>query len=424
MKHEIAELLPFYANGTLDAADRARVEAELATCPACANELSELRTLAAALRSRAAATPPLAPSVLADALARIEEAPTLAPIDETPLGRAVINEAPSGNPQFAEALRVRTLRARVPWWSVPARYATAAALVVGFGATAAAALHAYESSIRGHGANGAGAPLQGAAVYRYTPAAAQNATVRKLTITTQHGAASPIRAEKQHRLAKRADLSLLVHDVEGALKNARATVHAEGGDITGMDDSTPRTTGEIHEGTLDAEVPADKLDATLDALAALGATQHRSVSAEDLDATIVDEEARLRNLRHEEEDLRRLMDRGGKVGDVLEVQQNLSDVRGQIEELEAAHRNDVHRVATSTITLQISEDRPDQLPAKPGPSARIDGAWHSGLTALADTITTLLAAIAWCIAYAPIPLAVIAAGGAITRIARTRAGTS
>ena len=30
--HEIAELLPFYANGTLDAADRARVDAELATC--------------------------------------------------------------------------------------------------------------------------------------------------------------------------------------------------------------------------------------------------------------------------------------------------------------------------------------------------------------------------------------------------------
>ncbi len=414
MKHEIAELLPFYANGTLDDADRARVEAELVTCAACANELAELRTLAAALRDRAAAAPALPPAALAAALDRIDTAAAPTSLDEASRARPLGGEAP----------RVRTLRPRPTWWSVPARYATAAAIVIGFGATAAAALHAYESSTRGHSPNGAGAPPQGAAVYRYTPAAAEKYSVAKIKINTQQAPSAPNTVEKQHRLAKRAQLSLLVHDVEGALKNARATVHVEGGEITGMDDSTPRTTGAVHDGTLDAEVPADKLDATLDALAALGGVQHRSVSAQDLGATIVDEEARLRNLHHEEDDLRQLMDRGGKVGDVLEVQQSLSDVRGRIEELEATHRSDVHRVATSTIALQLSEDRPDQLPAKPGPSARIDGAWHSGLNALADTITTLLAAIAWCTAYAPIPLTIIAAGAAIAHLTRTHARTS
>ena len=65
--------------------------------------------------------------------------------------------------------------------------------------------------------------------------------------------------------------------------------------------------------------------------------------ASAVDATIVDEEARLRNLRREEGDLRTLMDKGGKVDEILTVQQNLSDVRGQIEELDAQHQNDLHR---------------------------------------------------------------------------------
>ena len=87
--------------------DRARVEAELATLPDCAAELRELEALAAALNARADGAPHMPDHILDNALARIATPAT---------SRA--------------ATRLQTA-----WWGTPARYATAAALVVGFGAS-------------------------------------------------------------------------------------------------------------------------------------------------------------------------------------------------------------------------------------------------------------------------------------------------
>jgi anti-sigma factor ChrR (cupin superfamily) len=386
--HEIAELLPFYANGTLDAPDRARVEAELASCTSCAAELRELQTLGTALQARAADAPPLAQHLIDGALARVTAAPV-----------------------SSAATRLRTA-----WWGTPARYATAAALVVGVGAAAAAAYHAHETDLA---RNTQGMTVASAdrttTIFRVTPQpngapqavtkTADSTPTNATPVEQRHATESAPTVAKQHRLAKKARLELLVRDVEASLKQAQSVAHAAGGEIIALDDSSPRTGDATHEAKVDVEVPANALDATLDRLAAIGTVQNRGIDAEDVDATIVDEEARLRNLRREEDDLRKLMDKGGKVDEILTVQQNLSDVRGQIEQLAAQHANDLHRVATSTISVALSEDRPNATPAKPGPTARIDGAWHSGLNALADTVVTLLTTIVWCVAYAPFPLA-------------------
>jgi Domain of unknown function (DUF4349)/Putative zinc-finger len=404
--HQIAELLPFYANGTLDGAERARVEAELATCTSCAAELRELQSLGVALKARADDAPPLAQHVIDDALARVSVAPV-----------------------SSAALTLRTA-----WWGTPARYATAAALVVGVGAAAAAAYHAHEADIA---RTTAGISTMTAerrtTIFRVTPAPNGAAVATK---TADRVAANPAPAgnrdasepapavAKQHRLAKKARLELLVRDVERSLKQAQSVVRDAGGDVVALADSSPRTDEAIHEAKLDVEVPANALDATLDRLATIGTVQNRAIDADDVDAAIVDEEARLRNLRREEADLRKLMDKGGKVDEILNVQQNLSDVRGQIEQLDAEHAHDLHRVATSTISLALTEDRPNAVPAKPGPTARIDGAWHSGLNALADTVVALLTTIVWCVAYAPFPLALGGLAYLATRLFKKRAAAA
>ena len=399
-EHDIAELLPFYANGTLDAADRARVEAELATCATCAGELRELHAIAAALNARAADAPALPAHVLDDALARIGSAAASGPITKL----------------------------HTTWWGIPARYATAAALVVGFGAVAAAAYHAHELQVA---SQGAGDGLQVANVFRVTPGPGKGpraqgapAPMALKVAPAQRAADAATAVAKQHRLAKKARIELLVRDVEASLKQAQSTVRDAGGDVTALNDASPRTADAVHGATIDVEVPAERLEGTLDALARLGAVQTRAIDAEDVDASIVDEEARLRNLRRAEVDLRALMDKGGKVDEILNVQQNLTEVRGQIEQLDAQHKHDLHRVATSTIQVTLTEDRPNAAPAKPGPTARIDGAWHRGLDALADTVVSLLATIAWCAAFSPIALALAALAYAATRLVRRRAASA
>ncbi|HEY0383346.1 MAG TPA: DUF4349 domain-containing protein [Candidatus Elarobacter sp.] len=405
--HEIAELLPFYANGTLDAAERARVDAELATCTICASELRELQALAATLKSRADETPPLPEHVLDDVFARIS----------TP------------------ATALAATRLRTAWWGTPARYATAAMLVVGFGAAAFAAHQARVASFNDNAMLGAptATDVKQTTVYRVTPGPnAEKLTIQRGPVPNAAPASKSIAAgqpsapsepavAKQHRLAKKARLDLLVRDVESTLKQAQSAVHRAGGEVTALNDTSPRSTGSVHAATLTVEVPAARLEDTLDHLGLLGTVETRAIDAEDVDATIVDEEARLRNLRRAETDLRKLMDKGGKVDDILTVQQNLSEVRGQIEQLDAQHRNDLHRVATSTIAISLTEDRPNATPAKPGPTARIDGAWHSGLNALADNLMAFITLLVWCIAYAPIPLALAGVTYAVARTLHKRA---
>jgi len=388
--HDIAELLPFYANGTLDTAERARVETELATCTTCASELRELHALAATLKARADAAPPLPEHVLDDAFARIA----------TP------------------ATAIAATRLHTAWWGTPARYATAAMLVVGFGAAAFAAHHAREANVTATDTGGgAVSDVKQTTIFRVTP----GPNAQKITVQHEHAAAPAEQTvAKQHRLAKKARLDLLVRDVEATLKQAQSAVRRAGGDVTSLDDTSPRSAGSVHAATMVVEVPADRLEDTLDHLGLLGTVQQRAIDAEDVDAAIVDEEARLRNLRRAETDLRTLMDKGGKVDDILTVQQNLSEVRGQIEQLDAQHRNDVHRVATSTIAVSITEDRPNPTPAVPGPTARIDGAWHSGLNALADSLIAFVTTLVWCVAYAPIPLALAGVTYAVARALQKR----
>ncbi len=249
------------------------------------------------------------------------------------------------------------------------------------------------------------------------PAPVQRALEAKLAPApppTAADASGPT-AEKQHRLAKHALLEMYVGDVEAALRAAQSTVRGAGGEVTALDDASPRTAGAVHGAELTVEVPADRLDATLDALAKLGTVRDRTIAADDLGDAIVDEEARLTNLRRAERDLRALMDRGGKVDEILTVQQNLSETRGQIEQLAAQHQHDLHRVATSAIALSLSEERANPTPAKPGPTARIDGAWHAGLNALADTAVAVISAVVWSVAYAPVPLALAGAAYALAR---------
>jgi anti-sigma factor RsiW len=119
-RHPVADLLPFYANGTLTDAERAQVEAELASCATCATELRAIAALGTTLRARADALPPV-PARILDA--------TLARLDSTP-GR-----------RFAERLSGNA------WWTIPARYAIAAVLVLGFGGAAIAAYEAHEAAL-------------------------------------------------------------------------------------------------------------------------------------------------------------------------------------------------------------------------------------------------------------------------------------
>jgi hypothetical protein len=244
------------------------------------------------------------------------------------------------------------------------------------------------------------------------PKAASAETKRSVAVT---------RTGRTHerKMARKASLSLIVGDVGRTISNVESLARALDGDVTKLDDQRPASANERHEANLTLIVPADRFDAALARLGRFGGLRSQSVAAEDVGDQIVDDQARLRNLRRTEADLLRIMDRSGKVGEILEVQNQLSDVRERIEKLDSEAQALDARVATSTIDVHL-EDEVRMVGAEPNAASQLGDAWAAAWHASREAALALTARLFFLIAFAPYWLGLLALGAAIVSIARRR----
>ena len=109
-------------------------------------------------------------------------------------------------------------------------------------------------------------------------------------------------------------------------------------------------------------IPAPELQAALDALRKLGRVETETQSGEEVTQQHADLVARLTNARETEQRLRQLLaERTGKMEDVLDVEEKISETRGEIESMEAEQNLLEHRVAFATVDLQLVEEYKEQL---------------------------------------------------------------
>ena len=113
-------------------------------------------------------------------------------------------------------------------------------------------------------------------------------------------------------------------------------------------------------------MPGPRLTDVLARLRALGQVTQDQQNAQDVSDQLVDLDARLRNARATEQRLSDLLkNRTGKLTDVLEVEQEITRVRLDIERLDAEKTNMTRRVAYATIDLTIGEERKALAPGLP-----------------------------------------------------------
>jgi hypothetical protein len=190
-----------------------------------------------------------------------------------------------------------------------------------------------------------------------------------------------------------ANLKLYVNNVNASVAKVKQIARREGGDVFSLDVSGS-------EGDVEVRVPEVNFEATTDALARVGAVRERSSSAEDVSGDLTDSAAKLRNLRRTEADMLRIMDRSGSVDEVLNVENRLSDVRGQIEQLEADLKSMRQRVAYSTITTELDAE-PVAIPIEPSAAAQLANQWHDDVAHLGDFTLAIAARLLWLVVFAP-----------------------
>jgi hypothetical protein len=150
-------------------------------------------------------------------------------------------------------------------------------------------------------------------------------------------------------IVRTAGLELEVEDVAATLPVARSAITGLGGYVSGSDEYDQ---GETRWASVTYRVPVDRFSDAIDALRGLASRVVReSTQSTEVTATVVDLDARIANLRASEAALVEIMDRAGRIEDVLSVQMRLEDVRGQIEMLEAQRANLADQAALSTLTV-------------------------------------------------------------------------
>ncbi len=172
-----------------------------------------------------------------------------------------------------------------------------------------------------------------------------------------------------------------------------------GGFVTNS--SVSKVEDKVALGDITIRVPADKYQAALSQLKELGEVTDESSSSQDVSREFVDLEARERHLRTQEAFLLRLIGEATNVSEMIAIQQQLSNVQLQLEQILGQLQYLRDQTSYSTITAHIFE--PD---AAPGPEPKgIGKAWAEAIAAFKTVISGLIVALGWVAPFALLALA-------------------
>jgi uncharacterized protein DUF4349 len=155
------------------------------------------------------------------------------------------------------------------------------------------------------------------------------------------------------KIVRTGSLSLQVDDLATAVRAARDAVRGLNGYVAG---SRQTNDGQNSVAEVTYRIPSDRWDEGLDAIRKVAKKElEEQTNSVEVTGQLVDLEARLANLRASEKAFQAIAAKATKISDILEVQNQLTNVRGQIEQLDAqrSHLTDQASYGTLTVTFGI-----------------------------------------------------------------------
>lgn len=225
------------------------------------------------------------------------------------------------------------------------------------GALAAALAFAASLTACSSNASSASSDRQEAPVARAVSGADQAPLAAPAAGELAGEAGSPIATAPGSILVRRADVALVVTDVQATTAQVRALASKAGGAVI-SEDFTKGSSAEANmTGTITIEVPAESLDTALSDLEGLGEVTWRSTSAQDVKGQYVDLEARIASLQTSVERMRALMAQATNVADIIAIEAELSRRQADLDSLQAQFSALKGEVAMSPISIRLATDR-------------------------------------------------------------------
>jgi hypothetical protein len=210
------------------------------------------------------------------------------------------------------------------------------------------------------------------------------------------------------KIVQTATLKLQVKDVSNSYGDVTRIATTAGGFIS---TSNVSNSGDSQTATLSLRVPATRYQQVLSDLRALGVkVDNEASNASDVTEEYADLQSRQRNLEAAETQLLTLLGNAKTVAEVLQVQDRLTSVRGQIEQAKGRQQllDKLSDLATISVTL-----RPVPAGASTGGEeglrAQVSEAWASSIAFLENVAGAFVTVIVflWWLPIIAIPAAII-----------------
>jgi hypothetical protein len=139
-------------------------------------------------------------------------------------------------------------------------------------------------------------------------------------------------SDLDRKIVKNGDMTLEVNDITVAITGVAAVAKDLNGYVVSSNKSGDP---EITYGQISIRVPSDRFDEAFNKLRQLAVNvPNESTNSQDVTEQYTDLQAQLRNLQATEAQYLELLKKAEKVEDILAVQRELSNVRGQIEQIQ------------------------------------------------------------------------------------------
>jgi Domain of unknown function (DUF4349)/Putative zinc-finger len=199
-------------------------------------------------------------------------------------------------------------------------------------------------------------------------------------------------------IVQTASITILAPNYDQANSQLQPLTASHGGYVQDMTADTRTGTARSVSATL--RVPDKQLENFLGDLRKLGHVEQETRNNQEVTDAYIDLNARLKTARATEQRILQLLgNRTGKLSDVLEAEQELARIRGEIESMDGERAHMEHQVRYATVQVQLNEEYRVQLnPESFSTGRRLRNSLVEGLGNLAGGIT---GAAIFAFAYGP-----------------------
>jgi hypothetical protein len=155
---------------------------------------------------------------------------------------------------------------------------------------------------------------------------------------------------------KNADLSIVVADVEARMQAIQSMAEGMGGRLvsSNVSQTYANNGAKVPQAVMVIRVPSEKLDEALKEIkAGVVEVQYETISSQDVTAEYVDLQSRLKNLEAAETQLVRILEEAQDTEDVLNVFNQLTSIREQIEVVKGQIKYYQESAALSAVSVQV-----------------------------------------------------------------------